>query len=60
MPIPPKCPHCGSDETLRSHRRFLEKLVVVARPYRCNLCDQRFLVLRSQIKENSVSSSANG
>ena len=38
-----KCPQCGSEEAVRSHRRFVERLLLGIRPYRCSGCNYRFL-----------------
>jgi predicted RNA-binding Zn-ribbon protein involved in translation (DUF1610 family) len=37
-----KCPHCGSSEIARSHRRLPERLLFFVKPYRCNDCQRRF------------------
>jgi DNA-directed RNA polymerase subunit RPC12/RpoP len=40
-----KCPRCGSDGTVRSHRTVLERLFVGFKPVRCLGCQHRFFVL---------------
>jgi len=37
-----KCPRCGSNQTIRSHRRLLERLLFALKPYRCADCHHRF------------------
>ena len=39
-----KCPRCGYVGTVRSHRRVLERFLVVFKPMRCLDCQHRFLV----------------
>jgi predicted RNA-binding Zn-ribbon protein involved in translation (DUF1610 family) len=52
MKVDPKrqCPHCGSSEIFRSHRRnAVERYLLRAihvRPFRCADCDARFYGLR--------------
>ncbi len=36
------CPFCGSIRTYRSHRRPLEYLLVIFKPFRCHTCNHRF------------------
>ena len=44
------CPHCGSSELFRSHRRgIMERYllsVIGVRPLRCGNCDARFYRLK--------------
>jgi len=48
-PLKRPCPHCGSQEIFRSHRRgFIERYVLPSfrmRAYRCIKCDTRFYAL---------------
>ena len=52
MKVDPKryCPHCGSAEVFRSHRRgAMERYLLRAigvRPFRCVNCDARFYRLK--------------
>jgi hypothetical protein len=46
-----KCPQCGSEEAVRSHRRFVERLLPGIRSYRCSGCNYRFLSF-SRFKES--------
>jgi transposase-like protein len=43
-----KCPHCGSTDVGRSHRRFFERLLFGLRPFRCHTCLRRFLKRSSE------------
>jgi hypothetical protein len=44
LPIAKVCPRCGSHDTTRSHRGFLERLLGLLwlLPYRCRACRERF------------------
>jgi rubredoxin len=42
MPEKRMCPQCGSFDTFRSHRRLIEYLLVVFKPFRCRSCRHRF------------------
>jgi hypothetical protein len=52
MKVDPKrpCPHCGSNEVFRSHRRgIMERYllpIIKVRPVRCGSCDARFYRLK--------------
>jgi len=43
MNLTKKCTRCGSANTMRSHRKRLERLLLGFRPFRCNECRHRFL-----------------
>jgi transcriptional regulator NrdR family protein len=42
----PKCPQCGSYDTTRSHRRPIERVFKIVKPYRCDFCSHRFRVIQ--------------
>lgn len=46
MSTPKLCPHCGSNDIQRSHRRLLERVLLIVRPYRCGDCQRRFYTLQ--------------
>jgi hypothetical protein len=45
MSQPRKCPRCASIQSNRSHRKSLERLLLVLKPYRCANCRHRFFAL---------------
>lgn len=49
-----RCPKCQSENVFRSRRRALEYLVPFYRPFRCYLCERRFLMFSPVPSRTSV------
>jgi hypothetical protein len=50
------CPQCGSLDTFRSHRRMMEYLLLMFKPFRCRSCRHRFFAYQAPERERETSS----
>jgi predicted RNA-binding Zn-ribbon protein involved in translation (DUF1610 family) len=50
------CPNCGSVDTYRSHRRPLEYLLLMFKPFRCRICRHRFYAYQAPEPAHETSS----